>query len=223
MCDSSMQLYKFESMDSSENCSEHCAPSQPREHSWETVEVSSLIAAYQGNYDCLKSTKSSHGKKSVWDSIMEDFLSLCSDAGIESEKTLAEIKEKWCSLFNKYKAPKDRNNKPGRDCKTFEFFDDIDKFLSGSDKVNPNFVKETRVKPEDSPTNSDSGNSDDLAAADPTTAAVGEKANDANDSPCAPKKKKKRSSLEGKDAESTILNLIMAQQAAIEKAEKKDE
>ena len=88
----------------------------------QTIEVSSLIAAYRANYDSLKSTKSGHGKKSVWDSIMEDFLSLCSDAGIESEKTLAQIKEKWRSLFDKYKAAKDHNNKTGRDRKTFEFF-----------------------------------------------------------------------------------------------------
>ena len=38
---------------------------------------------------------------------MDDFLSLCSDAGIESEKTLVQIKEKWRSLFDKFKAAKD--------------------------------------------------------------------------------------------------------------------
>ena len=80
----------------------------------------SLIAAYRANYDRLKSTKSSH-RKSVWDSIMEDFLSSCSDAGIESEKTLVQIKEKWRALCDKYKAAKDHNNKTGRDRKTFEF------------------------------------------------------------------------------------------------------
>ncbi|PFX21362.1 hypothetical protein AWC38_SpisGene14149 [Stylophora pistillata] len=136
---------------------------------------------------------------------------------------MAQIKEKWRSLYDKYKAAKDHNNKTGRERKTFEFFDDIDEFLSGSDKVNPKFVKETRVKPKDSPRNSDSGNSDDLAAADPATAAVGEKSHDKNDSPCPPKKKKKRSSLKGKEVESTILNLMEAQQAAIEKADEKDE
>ena len=105
--------------------------------SWEHAETRSLIAAYRENYDRLKSTKSSHGKKSVWDSIMADFVSFCCDAGIESEKTLAQIKEKWRSLFDKYKAVKDNNNKTGRDRKTFEFYDE---FMSGSDKVNPNVV-----------------------------------------------------------------------------------
>ena len=97
---------------------------------------------------------------------MDDFLSLCSDAGIECEKTLVQIKEKWRSLFDKFKAAKVHNNKTGRDRKTFEFYDDIDEFLSGSDKVNPKFVKETKVKPNVSRKNSDrsdSGNSDELA------------------------------------------------------------
>ena len=34
-----------------------------RRTSWENIEVRSLIAAYRANYDRLKSTKSSHGKK----------------------------------------------------------------------------------------------------------------------------------------------------------------
>ena len=81
------------------------------------------------------------------------------------------------------------------------------------------------MRPKDSPTSSDSGSSDASATvtiADPTTAAVGEKPNEKDESPCRPKKKK-RASLEGKEAESTILNLMEAQQAAIEKADEKDE
>ena len=83
-----------------------------------------------------------------------------------------------------------------------------------------------QVRPKDSPTSSESGSNDASATvtiADPTTAAVGEKPNEKDDSPCRPKKKKKRASLEGKEAESTILNLMEAQQAAIEKADEKDE
>ena len=41
--------------------------------------------------------------------------------------------------------------------------------------------------------------------------------------PAHQKRKKKRSSIEGKEAESTILNLMEAQQAVIEKADEKDE
>ena len=55
---------------------------------------------------------------------MEDFLSSCSDAGIETEKTLSQVKEKRRS-FDKYKAVIDNNNKTGRDRRTFEFYDEI--------------------------------------------------------------------------------------------------
>ena len=69
------------------------------------------------------------------------------DVLAHSEKhTLAQIKEKWRTLFDKYKAVTDNKNKTGRDPKTFEFYDDIDEFLSGSDKVNPRFFKETKVQ-----------------------------------------------------------------------------
>ena len=77
-----------------------------RHTSWENIEIRSLVAAYRADYDRLKSTKSSHRKKNVWDSIMDDFLSLCGDASIESVKTLVQIKEKWRSLFDKSKPRK---------------------------------------------------------------------------------------------------------------------
>ena len=57
------------------------------------MEVRSLIAAYRENYDRLKSTKSSHGKKSVWNGIMGEFLSLCRDHGVDSQKTLVCFSE----------------------------------------------------------------------------------------------------------------------------------
>lgn len=78
------------SISQAETCGEKGEKS--RRTSWEPAEVRSLIAAYRDNYNRLRSTKSSHAKKSVWDSIMEDFLSSCSDAGIETEKTLAKSK-----------------------------------------------------------------------------------------------------------------------------------
>lgn len=37
------------------------------------------------------------------------------------------------------------HNKTGNDRKSFEFYEDIDEFLSGSDKVNPQFVKESNA------------------------------------------------------------------------------
>ena len=82
------------------------------------------------------------------------------------------------------------------------------------------------MRPQDSAMNSESRDSDKLATvttADLTTVAVGEKPNEKEDSPCPPKKKKKRASLDGKEAESTILNLMEPQQAAIKKADEKDQ
>ena len=52
---------------------------------------------------------------------------------------------------------------------------------------------------------------------------MGEKTNDANESPCLPKKKKRGQVLKAKRQKSTTLNLMEAQQAAIERAEEKDE
>lgn len=204
--------------------------------SWANTEVRSLIAAYKENYERLKTTRSSHGKKSVWDGILADFLSLSSDAGIDSDKTLAQIKEKWRSLFDKYKAVKDNNNKTGRDRKSFEFFDDIDDFLSGSDKVNPKFVKETRVQTKAAKSSPESRDIDfditgEESNTDPTTEAKAEEKgidgakktpNHSNEA-CPKKRKRKRTSIENSEADSTILNLMEAQQEAIEKADQKDE
>ena len=63
-------------------------------------------------------------------------------------------------MVGKYKAVKDNNNKTGRGRKTFEFYDEIDDFMSGSEKVNPKFVKEARVvqvRPQDFAANSEWG------------------------------------------------------------------
>ena len=47
----------------------------------------------------------------MWDSIMEDFLSLCSDADIESEKTLAQIKRNGTRYSINTKPPKTTTTK----------------------------------------------------------------------------------------------------------------
>ena len=149
------------------------------------------------------STKSSHGKKSV-ECFLGDFLSLCSDYGVDSQtETQTQIKEKWRTLFDKYKSVTDNNNKTGRDSKTFEFYDDIDEFLSGSDKVNPRFVKETKVQtkangpPAPNPNNETNSQEPNI---DPTTAGVAkdkankranETPNDAKNAACPQKKKRK--------------------------------
>ena len=65
--------------------------------------------------------------------------------GIQTSKNAAQVKEKWRNLFDRYKQVSDHNKQTGRDPKTFDGFDDIDEFMSSSDKVNPRFVKQTRV------------------------------------------------------------------------------
>ena len=69
---------------------------------------------------------------------MDEFIQLCREAGVDTSKPLVQIKEKWKGIFDKYKSVSDNNNnKTGRDRKTCEFYDDIDKFMASSDKVNP--------------------------------------------------------------------------------------
>lgn len=74
---------------------------------------------------------------------------MCFDNGVESEKSLAQLKEKWRALLDKYKSVCDNNNRTGRERKTFKQYEDIDEFMSSSDKVNPRFVKETKAHKQD--------------------------------------------------------------------------
>ena len=108
-----------------------------------------LIAAYKEYYDRLKCTKSSQGKKNIWEDILKQFQSMCFDNDVESEKSLAQLKEKWRALLDKYKSVCDSNNRTGRERKTFKHYEDIDEFMASSDKVNPRFVKETKAHKQD--------------------------------------------------------------------------
>ena len=166
---------------------------------------------------------------------MDEFVSLCHEAGIETLKTLTQIKEKWRSVFDKYKAVNDNNNRTGRDRKTFEFYDDIDEFMSTSDKVNPRFIKETKLSCKD--TESDNEDQDSSGNADAATVSnrkadaevVGDEDSASNKrrnkkSPDGQeKKKKKKSALDTSDTEDAILKMLDAQQEAMEKAQQNDE
>ena len=63
--------------------------------SWSFTEEKCLIAAYKEYYDRLKSTKSSQGRKSIWEDTLKLFQSMCFDNGVDSEKSLVQLKEKW--------------------------------------------------------------------------------------------------------------------------------
>ena len=156
---------------------------------------------------------------------------MCFDNGVESEKSLAQLKEKWRALLDKYKSVCENNNRTGRERKMFKHYEDIDKFMASSDKVNPRFVKETKAhrqdcssddtndilstgnqdcskKPEKLPPSSARGDSADAE----TTGKTGQKDEK------GPKKKKKR--LSGDDMELAILDM---KQEAIQRSEENDE
>ena len=95
--------------------------------SWSLTKERCLITAYKDYYDTLKSTKSSQGKKNIWEDILRQFQSMCLGNGGESEKSLEQIKEKWRALLDKYKNVCDHNNQTGREWKTFTHHEDIDK------------------------------------------------------------------------------------------------
>ena len=69
---------------------------------WDSAEVKILVAAHKAYNNALKSAKSSRGKKAIWEKIYAQFKQACDDTSIRSEKNLAQAKEKWHALFEKY-------------------------------------------------------------------------------------------------------------------------
>lgn len=59
-----------------------------------TDRVKILISAYKDHQENLNNSKSSKGKKSVWEKI-DTFTEHCKTAGIGSSISLTQIKEKW--------------------------------------------------------------------------------------------------------------------------------
>ena len=192
-----------------------------------------LIATYKEYHNRLTSTKSSQGKKTIWEDILKQFQSTCFDNGVESEKSLAQLKEKWRALMDKYKSVCDNSNHTGRERKRFKHYEDYE-FMASSDKVNPGFVKETKTHKQDcssDDTNSilSTGNQDAGKKPEkrPATSAEG-KSEDAEiivktgqKEEAVPKKKKKR--LSGDEMELAILEMMKSQQESIQRSEENDE
>ena len=159
---------------------------------------------------------------------------MCFDNGVESEKSLAQLKEKWRALMDKYKSVCDNNNRTGRERKTFKHYEDIDEFMASSDKVNPRFVKETKAHKQDCSSNDtdsilSTGNQDGGKKPEkrPATSAEGE-GEDAEitvktgqKEETVPKKKKKR--LSGDEMELAILEMMKSQEESIQRSEENDE
>ena len=99
--------------------------------------------------------------------------------------------------------------------------------MAGSDKVNPRFVKQTKLK-KTGGEEEGSGNGD-AATADPTAETEPREDDDTKNkwpkeknTPTGPERKK-RGCVESTDTEVAILNMLQSQQAAIERSEEKDE
>ena len=159
---------------------------------------------------------------------------MCSDNGVDSEKSLAQLKEKWRALLDKYKSVCDNNNRTGRERKTFKHYEDIDEFMASSDKVNPRFVKETKAHKQDCSSDdtddiSSTGNQDCGKKPEkrPATSAEGDSADAEKAGKAGPKEKKgpkkKKKRLSGDDMELGILDMMKSEQESIKRSEENDE
>ena len=119
--------------------------SRTQSNRWSSSETKTLIFCYQDHADALSKAKNPQVKKKIWEAIHTKFIGMCADYEITSGKSSGQLKEKWKSLFNKYKSINDNNKATGRGREKFEFFEIMNSFLGFSDKVNPRFVSETAI------------------------------------------------------------------------------
>jgi len=214
--------------ESSNQCDDHNKCS-----SWSLTEERCLIAAYKEFYNRLKSTKSSQGKKTIWEDILKQFQSMCFDNGVESEKSSVQLKEKWRALLDKYKSVCDNNSRMGWERKTFKHYEDIDEFMASSDKVNPRFDKETKAHKQDcgsddtddilSTRNQDCGKKPEkrpATSAESNSAEAEKTGKTGQKEEKGPKKRKK--TLSGDDMELAILDMMKSQQESIQRSEEND-
>ena len=216
---------------------------------WTSTESKCVIESMKVHFSRLTGTKSSKGKRALWESIFSEFQALCRENDVETNKNANQVKEKWRTLFDRYKQVCDHNKQTGRDSKTFEFYDAIDEFMHESDKVNPKFVKQTAVLNLQNKESGELEDADGKSGDDSLDTKDNDKENapvDGNDvakpevvtdvqSKCIGKrpakkdqtevasKKKKRSSTDGNETEAAILQMLENQQAAMERAEKQDQ
>ena len=141
---------------------------------------------------------------------------MCADFGIESGKSLVQLKEKWKSLFEKYKI-NDNNKATGRGRKKFEFFDVMDSFLGFSDKANPKFVSEMSAVSSDAPEETQSVATPSPASSRSAVAAIGTDSD--SEAPVINPTKGKRKAAEEKHGEDAVVE----RKKAGEKRRKSDE
>ena len=195
---------------------------------WEATEVKILISAYKDHHENLNNSKSSKGKKSVWEKICDTFTEHCKAAGIGSSRSLAQIKEKWRALFERYKAIVDNSKKTGRGRESFQFFEIMDEFLGCSDKVRPKFVKQSQLL--ENKKNGESENLDkeevpkDFEVVENCKDGVSQDVPGEENVPQQRSRKRKRRQEEGQISEwdKALFNLLQAQQESIRQSEERD-
>ena len=136
--------------------------------------------------------------------------------------------------MNKYKSACDNKNRTGTEQKTFKHYEDIDEFMTSSDKVNPRFVKETKAhKPDCSSDDTDdissTGNQESGKKSEkrPASSAEGDSVDTEKNGKTGQKEKKgskrKQKRLSGDDMELAILDVIKSQQEAMPRSEENEE
>ena len=97
-----------------------------------------LIVAYKTHHAILIQQRVPKQRKKNWDSIFQTF----------KKTQLSKLKKSgalaWINI--KYnKEVSDHNKKNARDRKTFAHFDDTNKFMGSSDKINPRHIKQSSL------------------------------------------------------------------------------
>lgn len=191
---------------------------------WSVTETKFLIQAYKEHYPVLIATASTQGKKIVWENIMTDFVdTLKYEANTKTSKTLAQVKEKWRQLFDKYKVCADHNKSTGTDPKTFDYFDEIHEFMASSEKANPKNIKQTQVTKrndggEEGNENAGEVNSEVDPDSDRMNNAAGKRRKETTAPETTPKRKKNNAK-----TDDAIVDMLNAQQEAIKRSEENDE
>ena len=109
--------------------------SRTNSNRWSSSETKTLILSYQDHADALSKAKNPQAKKKIWEVIYAKFTKACKDYNITTGKSLGQLKEKWKTLFDKYKSINDNNKATGRGREKFEFFDVMDSFRAEQSQV----------------------------------------------------------------------------------------
>ena len=144
---------------------------------WSASKTRVLISYYQEHVDPLRKAKNPQTKKAIWEALFNQFQETCQEHGIESGKSLAQLKEKWKSLFDKYKAINDNGKATGRGRLILKFLEEMNLFLGFSEKVTPKFASETVISDE----NADEEPSSNSRSATPNSGSNDEARDSADD------------------------------------------